>query len=135
MELTRAKHFIVLLLLSCFIAGQWTNVHLHAADHHSHDGTHHTHNATIHSHDAGSHHDSIDSPQHASAEHHGIELDPEFIASCKICKKKGADSYLVYFAADSTKNFIYSASFRYDAIQLSYISYSTIRQRAPPNLI
>jgi len=46
----RLQHPLLLLLVTAFLAVQWSSAHIHQAAAHEHSGSHHQHHSTGHSH-------------------------------------------------------------------------------------
>jgi hypothetical protein len=129
----RHNKALLLFLITVFLTVQWTATHIHLAEHHDHDGNHHQHNIQAHAHQASGHHaDTIDSV-HATGDYKVVELDND--CTSHGWKKIGDQQAVSILVA-------YQLVFvpKYPSIQLSelgsnkqnYITYSTIRLRAPP---
>ena len=130
----RHNKALLLFLITVFLTVQWTATHIHLAEHHDHDGNHHQHNIQAHAHQASSHHaDTIDSA-HAAGDYKVVELDNDCTSSGW---KKIGDQLTVSISVPYQLLFVPKSS----GIQLpeqnsnkqSYITYSTIRLRAPPH--
>ena len=131
----RHNKTLLLLLITVFLTVQWTATHIHLAAHHDHDGSHHQHNIQAHAHQASSYHaDTIDSA-HATGDYKVVELDNDCASSGW---KKIGDQLTVLISVPYQLLFVPKSS----SIQLpeqnsnkhSYITYSTIRLRAPPHI-
>ena len=112
---------------------QWSAVHIHLAEQHDHDGNHHQHNIQAHAHKASSHHaDAIDFA-HATDGYNVIELDNDCTSPGW---KKIGDQLAVSISFAYQPLFIPNFSSiqisEQDSNKQSYILYSTIRLRAPP---
>ena len=123
-----------LFLITAFLAAQVSVTHIHLAEKHGHDGDHHEHNIQAHAHDLSSHKDSIEFG-HTTDDYGVIELSNDCISSG--CGKSGSQ-----LAPFISSDYILVFSSKPSSIQSSrpsnkkqeYLSYSTIRSRAPPQL-
>ena len=120
-------------LVTAFLAVQWTATHIHLAEHHDHDGSHHLHNIQAHTHYTSDHSvDSIDS-LHVVEDYSVVDLDND----CALpAFKKLADQSIVLISIAHQVLFSLQDTrvklFELDNNKQSYITYSTIRLRAPP---
>ena len=121
-------------LITAFLSAQLSVNHFHLAEKHGHDGDHHEHNVQAHAHNLSSHQDSIDS-RHGADDYNVIELDNECTLSG--CGKAGSQ-----FTALISSTHTLAASLKPSGTQSPrpsswkqrYLSYSTIRLRAPPHV-
>lgn len=131
----RHNKILLLFLLTAFVTVQWTAIHIHLAEHHNHDGNHHQHNIQAHAHYTTNHHaDTIDSA-HAIEDYNVVDLENDCVLP--MCKKLGGQlivsipiAYQFLFSPQSTRIQLPEL----DSNKQSYITYSTIRLRAPPQL-
>lgn len=130
-RLNKLLHFF---LITAFLTAPVSVTHIHLAEKHGHDGDHHEHNIQAHSHNLSNHQDSIDF-EHVADDYNFIELDNDCTHSG--CRKAG--SQLAPFISSAHILVFNSKSSSIQLPRLSskkqrYISYSTIRLRAPPQL-
>lgn len=131
-RLYRNKPFFI-VVIAAFLAVQWSSVHIHLATHHDHDGSHHQHVSKGHLHDLGSHHaDAID-VSHADNHESVVELDHE-CTSPSWKKFDDQPDVLAQFHGCFIRQLYYDVGrpSTYKAPDSSWLSYSTIRLRAPP---
>jgi hypothetical protein len=124
---------LLLFLITAFLTLQWTATHIHLAEHHDHDGNHHQHNIQAHVHYASSQHaDTLDSA-HATDDYSVVELDNDCTS---LGWKKVSDQLTVSISIAYQLLFIPKSSSiqlpEQDSNKQRYITYSTIRLRAPP---
>jgi len=123
------------VLITAFLAMQWSATHIHLAEHHDHDGSQHQHSIEAHSHQPAGHHaDSIDSP-HQSADLNIVELDHQYSSSTGKNKTPHTSAITAFLWPPS---FSQSVSIESPIIlntKLSFFDRSTINLRAPPCLV
>lgn len=131
----RHNKIALFFLITVFLTVQWTAVHIHLAEHHDHNGNHHQHNIQAHAHEASSHNaDAIDSA-HATDDYNVVELDNDCTSPGwkKITDQLPVSVSVTYQLLSIPK----SSSIQLpeqDSNKQSYITYSTIGSRAPPQL-
>lgn len=126
---------LLLFIVTAFLALQWSTAHIHLAEHHHHDGSHHQHASQGHLHDYGSQHFDVIDASHADSHQSIVELDHE-CTSPGWNKSKLDDHADVLVQTDN--HFEYQT--HYEIVHLtvsnesgaSWLSYSTVRLRAPP---
>ena len=122
---------LLLLLATAFLATQWATVHIHPAEHHDHNGDHHQHN--IHAHEASSYHANSIYSEHDTDDYNIVEFDNDCTSPGW---KKTGDQLAVSISVAYQFVFIAKPSniqlSELDSNKQSYITYSTIRHRAPP---
>jgi len=124
---------LLLFLITALLTVQWAAVHIHLAEQHDHNGKHHQHNIQAHAHETSSHHaDSIE-PAHVTVAFKVVEIDND--CTSPGWKKAGDQlvvsisfAYQLVFAPEISKIQLSEQ----DSNKQSYIAYSTIRLRAPP---
>lgn len=129
----RRNKTLLLFLITVFLTVQWATVHIHLAEHHDHNGNHHQHNIQAHAHEVSSHHADSISSVHSTDDDNVVELDNDCTSPGW---KKIGDQLVVSISITYQIVFVPKSS----SIQLSeqnsnkqrYITYSTIRLRAPP---
>ena len=123
-----------LFLITAFLAAQLSVTHIHLAEKHGHDGDHHEHNILAHAHDLSNHQDSIDSAPVTDG-YSVIELNNDCTHSG--CGKTSSQP-APFISSDYTLVFSSKPSSiqspRPSSKKQWYLSYSTIRLRAPPQL-
>ena len=126
----RLNKILPFLLITAFLAAQASVTHIHLAEKHDHSGGHHEHSIQAHAHYAG----SIDST-HATADNSVMEFGNDCTHSG--CGKVGSQltpyvssTHLLLF---NYKPFSLKLPMQ-DGKKEGYLSYSTIRLRAPPQL-
>ena len=129
----RSNKTLLLFLITAFLTVQWSVTHVHLAEHHDHNGSHHQHNIQAHTHYASSHHaDTIDSA-HATDDYNIVDLNN---ACASPGWKKLDDHAIVSTSVVHQFLFIPQSTsihlFELDRNKRSYVAYSTIRLRAPP---
>lgn len=121
------------LLITALLTAQWASAHIHLAEHHDHDGSHHQHASEGHSYHPANHHsDVIDAP-HAPGKYDVVELEHE-------CTSPGWNKLddLPDVFISVTHQPVFSShplSVKLsdpDNPRSSWLSYSTVRLRAPP---
>jgi hypothetical protein len=129
----RFNKVLLLFLVTAFLTVQWTTAHIHLAEHHDHDGSHHQHDIQAHAHHSSDHHaDSVDSSD-VTGDHDVVELDHECSSPC--WKNLGDQPVasglpeLRLMASSQSSGVILPEA---DDNKQSYLTYSTIRLRAPP---
>ena len=131
----RHNKTLLLFLITVFLTVQWATVHIHLAEHHDHNGDHHQHNIQAHAHETSSHHaDSIDSA-HATDDFSIVELDND--CTSPGWKKTGdqlAVSIPIAYQLVFVPKFFNSQLSERDSNKQNYITYSTTRLRAPPQI-
>ena len=118
------------MLITIFISVQWTATHVHLAKHHDHDGSSlHQHNIQVHAHHVSSHHaDAIDFAP-AMGDYKVVELDNDGIpGGKKTDNQQAVTAYHLLFVIKSSRTFLPEQ----ERNSQKYITYSTIRLRAPP---
>jgi len=129
----RHNKILLFFLVAAFFTVQCTEMHIHLAGHHVHDGNHYQHNIQAHAHYASSHHaDTIDST-YGIDDYNVVELDND----CTSPRWKKTGNQLTV-SISIPYQLLFAPKF--SSIQLpeqnsnkhSYITYSTIRLRAPP---
>ena len=131
----RHNKALLLFLITVFLTVQWTATHIHLAEHHDGNGNH-QHTIQAHAHGTLNHHkDSIDYSAHAAGDYKVVELDNDCTSPGwkKIGDQQAVSISVVYQFVSVAKS---------PGIQLSeqgsnkqnYITYSTIRLRAPPQI-
>ena len=126
------KAFLI-LIVTAFLSVQWSSAHIHLATHHDHDGSHHQHASKVHLHDVGSHHaDAIDI-SHADNHEDIVELDRECTSpnSKKFDDQSNVLTQYYEYSIYQLRQGVNCSSI-YIAPGASWLSYSTIRLRAPP---
>jgi hypothetical protein len=118
-------------LITALLAVQVSVSHIHLAENHDHDGSHHQHN--IQAHYASSHHASTIDSIHVVDAYNVIEFDNDYPHSG--CGKAGSQliastSNALQLLFDIHPSGIQSP--KQDSNKQRYITYSTIRLRAPP---
>lgn len=124
---------LLFFLVTVFLTAQWTATHIHLAEHHDHDGDHHQHSIQAHAHDAPNHHaDSIDSA-HTTDTYNVVELGNDCTSPGW---KKTGDQLTVSISIAYQLLFVPGSSSTplpaQDSKKQNYISYSTVKLRAPP---
>lgn len=132
----RQNKTLFILIITAFLAVQWSSAHIHLATLHDHDGNHHQHATQGHLHDLGSHHiDAID-VSHTDSHENVVELGNECTSPSwkKLDDQPDvfADSFNYHFS-QLRYSYVYLAS--YESPDSSWLSYSTVRLRAPPTFI
>lgn len=123
------------LLITSFVAAQWSSMHYHLSQDHSHDGGHHQHTVSAHSHQYDNHHaDAIDvADDHL--EHKVVELENECNSHSK---KNGADNLDLQPASFSSFTKLIIPSQTHFAVdthhQFNSYHYSSPPVRGPPTL-
>ncbi|MDH5571852.1 MAG: hypothetical protein OEY89_08810 [Gammaproteobacteria bacterium] len=129
----RHNKTLLFFLITAFLTVQWAAVHIHLAEHHNHNGNHHQHNIQAHAHKVSSHHvDGIDFA-HVTDDYNVVELDND--CASPGWKKTGdqlAVSMSVVYQLLFVSHSIGTLISEQDSNKQSYIAYSTIRLRAPP---
>ena len=127
----RPNKALLFFLITVFLTVQWTATHIHLAEHHDHGGVHHQHN--IHAHAASSHHADILDSIHAAGDYNVVELGNDCTSSGW---KKIGDQLAVSISIAHQLLFVPKSSNSpladQDSNKQSYITYSTIMLRAPP---
>jgi len=132
MNLFRNKS-LFFLLITALLTAQWASAHIHLAEHHDHDGSHHQHASEGHSYHPASHHtDVIDAP-HAPEKYDVVELEHECTSPSwnKLDDLPDVSISVIHqpvFSAQSVGINLTDP----DNHQSSWLSYSTVRLRAPP---
>ena len=129
----RHNKILLLFLLIAFITAQWAVTHIHLAEHHDHDGNNHQHNIQAHTHSTSDYSvDTIDSG-HVIDDNNVVDLDND--CALPASKKLGDQSIVsnstahqILFSLQSTRIKLPEL----DSNKQNYITYSTIRLRAPP---
>jgi len=110
-------------------------MHIHLAEHHDHNGSHHQHNILAHAHYASSQHtDTIDSA-HAEDDYNIVDLDN--VCTSPGWKKLSDHAIVSTRLARQFLAVLQSTSVKLpdpDCNKQNYISYSTVRLRAPPTV-
>ena len=124
---------LLLFLVTAFITVQWTATHIHLAEHHNHDDDQHQHEIQAHAHNTTSHHaDPIDSA-HTDNTYNVVDLDNDCTSSVW---KKLSDQAVASISSTHYLSFIPQTTgtqlLELDRNKRSYITYSTIMLRAPP---
>lgn len=124
---------LIFFLITSFLAVQWATVHIHLAEHHDHNGNYHQHNIQAHTHKVSNHHaDAIDFAD-ATDDYNVVELDNDCTSPGW---KKTGDQPAVSMSVVNQLSFIPHSTCtlisEQDSNKQSYITYSTIRPRAPP---
>ncbi len=123
------------LLVIAFISMQFSSAHIHLAKSHDHDGGQHDHANLGHSHALADHHeDSFDSPQ-ASASDQVVELSQSYALQGWGYYPDAAILPAYALTPNVSARLSYSLSFYTPIVsQSNWLSYSTVRLRAPPAL-
>lgn len=129
----RLNNVFFIFLVTAFLTAQWTTAHIHLAERHDHDGSHHQHDIQSHAHHSSGHHaDTIDS-SHVTGDHDAVELDHECSSPCW---KKLGDQPIVSGVSELQLTVLSKSSgvilLETDDNKQNYLTYSTIRLRAPP---
>lgn len=129
----RNNKTLFIIIITAFLAVQWSTAHIHLAEHHDHDGSHHKHASQGHLHELASHHiDAID-VSHADSHENIVELDHESTSPAwnKLDDHPDALTQVIgYLERQAHAGTIcLSISNEPDS---SWLSYSTVRLRAPP---
>lgn len=136
MAKTSLNKAFFLFVITAFLAVQWSSAHVHLAEHHAHDGSHHQHLSTGHLHGYGSHHAGVIDVSHADSHDKVVELDHECTSPSwsKLDDQPDVLSqpkrYLRHLFYCERLGILSIAESR-----ASWLSYSTIRLRAPPYLV
>lgn len=129
----RHNKALLFFLITAFLTVQWSAVHIHLAEYHDHNGNHHQHNIQAHAHKTSSHHaDTIDSA-HTTGDYKVVELDND--CTSPGLKKTGdqlAVLILVPYQLILVPKSISIQLAEQNSNKQNYITYSTIRLRAPP---
>jgi hypothetical protein len=129
----RPNKTLLFFLITVLLTVQWTATHIHLAEHHDHDGDHHQHNIQAHSHDASSHHADVIDSAHSTDDYNVVELGNDCTSPGW---KKTGDQLTVSISIAYQLLFVPKSSSiplpDQDSNKQSYITYSTIRLRAPP---
>ena len=130
----RINKAFFLFVVTAFLTMQWTTAHIHLADHHEHDGSHHQHEIQAHAHQSMSHHDNVIDVSHQSSDDNVVELDQECSVPCwKTFGDKVFAFVLVYVLLLSSSQQVHAKLTKSNDARQSYLTYSTIRLRAPPS--
>ena len=131
----RHNKALLLFLITVFLTVQWSAVHIHLAEHHDHNGNHHQHSIQTHAHETSAHHADSITTKHVTDDFKVVELDNDCTSSG--WKKTGNQPVILISIA-------YQLAYvpEFSNIQLSdkasnkqsYITYSIIRLRAPPQV-
>lgn len=132
----RINRALLILLITAFIAMQWSSMHIHVGAHHDHGGSHHQHSAEFHSHQSShsvvNHHDdAIDAAGH-SDDHQVVE----FTVDCVACAQKfeAHADFSVAYVVDVYQLTRFTDVSYSEALDTrpAYLHYSIVRTRAPP---
>ncbi len=131
----RSSYILILLLITAFLAMQWATVHAHLPDKHHHDGTYHQHKAEPHSHSLVSKILGTIDSYHYENHENIVEFDPSSTTSSKQQETK------FFILGLPPAPYITKVLFRKEikdlslnSVNLTYLSYSTVNLRAPPQL-
>ncbi|MFC1750789.1 hypothetical protein ACFL2V_18515 [Pseudomonadota bacterium] len=136
MATIRLNKALLLFVITAFISMQWSATHVHLAENHDHDGSHHQHDTQAHSHHLSSHHADVIDASHIGADGNVVELEQECSSPLPGWKKQSEQSFAL-----TSSNFPSFSSPQHKHLRrpeigqstLSYLSYATIRPRAPPH--
>ena len=124
---------LLFLLVTAFLTVQWTAAHIHLEKHHDHGGNNHQHNVQAHAHYSTNHHsDTIDSA-HEIENYNVVDLGND----CVLPRYTKLDDFSIV-SISIAHQFLFAPLFnrvqlpKLDSNRQSYITYSTIRLRAPP---
>ena len=133
----RLNKALFVVLITAFLAMQWSTAHIHLAKHHGHDGSHHQHNIAAHAHQLiDRHDDSIDSSHQID---NGTITVVDVDCECNSQSGKKFDEQPVTIAQTGLKLSSLSQtgsieSSEFGTSKQRYLDYSTIHLRAPPKL-
>lgn len=133
MSLFKLDKVLLVALITAFLTMQWTTAHIHLAAHHNHDGSYHQHEVTAHAHQSNGHHVNVIDSASQEGGSNVVALDCE----CHVPNGKKLEEQLAGLAA---ADFGMPSFFQFSGVifsddtgvKLNYISYSTVRLRAPP---
>ena len=128
----RPNPTLLLVIITAFLAMQWSTSHIHLATQHDHDGNHHQHYTETHSHLLADHHaDNIDS-SHQTGNFNLVELDYEYFTPT--VKKKTPTTVIIGPVLQQLTIF-QRVSVKLPVIlntRLNHLSRSIVSPRAPP---
>ncbi len=113
---------------------QWSSAHIHLAEYHDHDGSHHLHASQGHLHGLNSHH--VDAIDVSHTDDHGnvVELDQE--CTSPHWYKWDSQSAVLAQGDGFFEHQPYHETVRFPLfteLGVSWLSYTTVRLRAPPH--
>ena len=128
----RPNHTSLLVLITTFLAMQWSTSHIHLSTAHDHAGSQHQHFSETHSHLLAGHHtDSIDS-SHQSDDLNIVALDQQYSSAAT---KKKTTTTVISTASAQQADLFQRISVKLPVLlntRLDYLSRSTVSPRAPP---
>jgi len=123
------------MLITAFLAMQWSATHIHLAEHHDHDGTHHQHSIEAHAHQQAGHHTDTIDLSHLSSDLSVVEIDHEYNVPGGKNKTPTTTAAITVFSQQIT--LFQSISTDLPVVlntKLSYLDRSPVYLRAPPHL-
>ena len=132
-----SSNALLFVLITAFITMQWSTSHIHLAEQHSHQGSHHQHQVQAHAHHLSlteQHPAAIDF-SHDQTHTNIIEVDHEYSFSEREKQKKSSTIIItsVFPSLQSTLSNSIKIPTRINS-QLSYLTNSSLKIRAPPSL-
>ena len=137
MRATKLNNVLLFVLITAFIAMQWTATHIHLSQQHNHSGSHHQHKVKNHNHDL-THKYVIDSAVNIDESHevsHANVVDIDHKYTFSKSEKQKFTSLAVAPPSYLLQQFFLPTSVKIPVnlnTKLSYFDRSTVSPRAPP---